>query len=624
MLRVDRLAFSHGTVPLFKDLSFNVHPGQRVGLTGRNGTGKSTLFGLILGTLTAESGDLDLPSGWRIATMEQEATVTDEPAIEFVQGGNEALTAVQTALETETDPTRLAELHTRMEDLDGYTAPARAAEVLHGLGFDHTVFDAPFSAFSGGWRIRLNLARTLMTPCDLLLLDEPTNHLDLEAIVWLEQWLNRFPGTVLLISHDRSFLDSCTEATLHLSRGSGELFNGNYTTSERIRAERLEFELASQAKRAARTQHIQAFVDRFRAKASKARQVQSRIKALERLKQTQVVADDSPYRIRFQNTDKVSNPLISMRAVELGYDSTTVLTSVSQSILPGDRIGVLGENGAGKSTLLKALVGELNPSGGDLARGKHCATGYFAQHQLETLDARATALDTVSIKHDTWTEQQVRDYLGGWGFPAEMIVRPVATLSGGEKARLVLALIASEQPAILVLDEPTNHLDLDMRDALAMALQDFTGAVIMVAHDRTMLDRCVDEFWLVQDGSVQRFQGDLTDYTKNVRTHAVPTDQTSTNPGSKKHQRRERALKRGAEQSLRKEVSRLERDFERLSTQVAEIEQILADTETYQSMPADDLDRLLADAARKRSRLESVEEEWLKALAALEESQQAS
>ncbi|MEQ8689904.1 MAG: ABC-F family ATP-binding cassette domain-containing protein, partial [Pseudomonadales bacterium] len=461
MLRADEVSFRRGDEVLFENLSFVVHPGQCVAVAGRNGVGKSTLFNLIRGQLSTDTGELSYPQNWQLGWLEQEVTPTQRPALDYVVDGHRKLREVEAQLEATKDSEAQAldhlELHSQYEDLGGYEAEAKAGEILSGLGFSTEDFSKPFADFSGGWRIRLNLAQALMSPCDLLLLDEPTNHLDLETIMWLEQWLKRFTGTVLIIAHDRAFLDACSDHTLYLSQRSGRLYSGNYSSCERQRAEQLAQEQAVQAKQQAQAAHIQQFVDRFRAKASKAKQVQSRIKALEKLQFTLTVQLDSPYSVKFKNPRQVSNPLFSLRKLALGYGDTRVLEDISQSVLPGDRIGVLGANGAGKTTLLRALVGDLPPQSGELVRGQHCAVGYFAQHQLESLNLEQTALSYLTSYREDWREQQCRDFLGGWGFNAEMITRPIRTLSGGEKARLVLAVIALDEPAVLVLDEPTNH-----------------------------------------------------------------------------------------------------------------------------------------------------------------------
>jgi ATP-binding cassette, subfamily F, member 3 len=617
MLRADNLQFRRGQEVLFEHLNFIVHPGQRVAIAGRNGVGKSTLFQLILGELDIDDGELEVPTQWVIGHMEQEAEVTDRPALEYVVDGHQQLRKVEDALAHTQEPNKLAQLHADYQDLGGYEAHAKAGEIMSGLGFSSEDINKPYREFSGGWRIRLNLAKALMTPCDLLLLDEPTNHLDLEAIMWLENWLMRFEGTILLIAHDRAFLDACASHTLYLTNRSGLLFTGNYSSCENQRAERMAQDLAVQAKIEAQAAHIQKFVDRFRAKASKAKQVQSRIKALERLQTSAIVQLDSPYTVGFKNPDKVSNPLFSLRDVCLGYGETRVLENLGQSILPGARIGVLGPNGAGKSTLLKALVGDLQPIAGELTRGQNCDIGYFAQHQLETLDENAKALPMLQDVRPDWREQQCRDYLGRWGFDASMVSRPIHTLSGGEKARLVLAVIALDEPAILILDEPTNHLDLDMRDALALALQDYAGAVVIVSHDRMMLDKTVDDFWVIDNHTLEVFRGDLQDYT-TARKNEV-TSGKGANTDSRKGARQDRAKQRASLKQLRDEVRNLEKQMQREQASLTELETKLADPQVYESLPASELDDMLAKAGKIRVSLGKTEERWLESSTRLDQ-----
>ena len=619
MLRLTDLTFERGDDVLFSGLDGVVYPGQRMAVVGRNGIGKSTLFKLVLGELESSRGSIEFPEDWRVGYMAQEVEANERPALDFVIDGDRELRRVEDQIAETEDPEKLANLYSLYEDLGGYQAMAKAGEILNGLGFDDQLVHEPYASFSGGWRIRLNLAQALMCPSDLLLLDEPTNHLDLEAILWLEGWLNRFPGAMLIIAHDRAFLDSTATSVMHLAGNGGKLYKGNYSAFEHQRAAELERQQAMAAKHQAQVQHIQQFVDRFRAKASKAKQVQSRIKALERMQTQAALHVDSDYRVNFSNPEKVSNPLFSFRDLVLGYEDNKVLHQVSQTILPGARIGVLGANGAGKSTLLKALVGDLRPLAGTMEKGQHAEIGYFAQHQLESLDTRNSAYETFIEIHPAMTPQQCRDYLGGWGFSLQMIERPISSLSGGEKARLVLSLLAAEQPAILVLDEPTNHLDLDMRDALALALQAYSGAVIIVAHDRNLLEKIVDEFWLIEDGSLKTYRGDLDDYTESRQQQAALTTPTSKNAvNSRKRQRQERAAVRKSEQDLRKTIKQLERDIEQGAAALKSLEATLADKDTYAQMPADDLNALLAEAAAARKNIEALEEAWLAVSSKLE------
>ncbi len=617
MLQLIDISLRRGERKLFERLSCTVHPGQKASLTGRNGSGKSTIFELILNQLHPEEGDLLKPAGWRLAHMAQQVALSDRGALDYVLDGHKPLRRVQRKLahaERKGENLELAHLHAEYADVGGYEAEAQAGEILHGLGFAGVDFQRPFRDFSGGWRIRLNLAQALMSPCDLLLLDEPTNHLDLDTTLWLESWLQRFAGTLLIIAHDRTFLDAVTDHTLHLEHGHINTYRGNYSSFERQRADALAHQQTAYAKQQVQIKHMEQFVTRFRAKASKAKQAQSRLRALERMTVVAPVHAESPYRFSFTNPDKMSHPLISLQDVAIGYENQPVLSDIRQSILPGARIGVLGTNGAGKSTLLKCLVGKLEPIEGDVIFGQHAKVGYFAQHQLETLDARSTPLELLTDAKPDAREQWCRNYLGSWGFGADMVEQLVDTLSGGEKARLVLALIALTQPALLILDEPTNHLDLEMREALVLALQDYTGALILVSHDRSLLHRTVDDLWLVDSGRLQKFAGGLDDYTA-LRQPTVAKSVTH----AKRAQRQAAAEKRKRIQPLRKTIRKLEAKLDELGSELQSLEKRLADPEIYNTLPADELAELLTKAGKLRQKMNNAEQAWLMASEELEQ-----
>ncbi len=624
MLQAIDISFSRGETSVFSHLSCTVHAGQKTGLVGRNGAGKSTLFQLLLGRLQPDEGEVRVPPEWRIAYMAQQVRVTDRPLLEYIIDGHRELRAVERRMrdaETAGRDLELANLHATLADLGGYQAEARAGEIASGLGFETADFTRPFRDFSGGWRIRANLAQALMCPADALLLDEPTNHLDLDATLWLERWLGRFQGTLVIIAHDRDFLDAVTDHIVHLHDCLADSYRGNYSAFERQRAEVLSHQQAAYAKQQDEIRHIQSFIDRFRAKASKARQVQSRLKALERMQTMAPVYADSPYRFAFPDPEKMSTPLLTLTDVAVGYGDQPVLSGIRRTVLPGARIGVLGVNGAGKSTLLKCLVGALAPMSGELVRGQHSRIGYFAQHQLETLDAERSPLAQLAESQPGQKEQWCRDYLGRWGFSGDQADRPVRTLSGGEKARLALAMMALTRPALLVLDEPTNHLDLDMREALGLALQDYAGALLLVSHDRSLLKRTVDELWLVENGRVETYVDDLDAYTAG-RGGPVERAGAAAGDGESKPARRE-ARRAAAEQRrrlkpLQDRVRDQERKMESLSARLKEVESRLGDPDVYHSLPAEDLDSLLAEAGRLRQSLERAEEGWLEASTELE------
>jgi len=599
VLQLIDITLHRGERLLFDSLNLTVYNGHRAGVVGRNGVGKSTLFELVRGRILPEEGQVQRPETWRLAWLEQNVQPSPRSAIEFVLDGDVRLRGIERAIaaaEQAADDDALALLYSDYEDAGGYDARARAGEILGGLGFATGDFDKPHRAFSGGWRITLNLARALVTPSDLLLLDEPTNHLDLDATLWLETWVRKYEGTLLVIAHDRDFIDRCMGEIVHLADGKATSYRGNYSSFERQRAETLALQAAVHKKQQRRVREIHAFVDRFRAKASKARQAQSRLKELERMDLVAPVHAELPYRFSFTQPKKISNPTLSLDDAAIGYDAGAVLEEVTLRIYPADRIGVLGANGAGKTTLLRCLAGEHPPSGGSFTSGRHAEVGYFAQHQLESLD-----LDTSPMEHldeTGFTDQEARDYLGGWGFRGDDVHRRARTFSGGEKARLVLALIACRQPGVLVLDEPTNHLDLEMRQALALALQEYQGAVLLVSHDRHLLRQCADLFWLVADGRVTRFDDDLDAYTA-LRQPRATRDQAATN----------RKPRGRAARALRSEQRRLEARIEDLTRRIDEIDRHLGEPDLHEQ-PAE-ISRLATARRTTASELERTEAAWL-------------
>ncbi len=622
MLNIDHLSLRRGAKPLFRDATFQIHPGQRAGVTGANGCGKSSLFALLRGELSADAGDARYPSNWVVAHVAQETPPDPRPAMEYVLDGDEELRAIERGLaeaEAAGEGTRVAELHGRLDAIGGYDARARAARLLHGLGFAPGAELRAVAEFSGGWRMRLNLARALMCRSDLLLLDEPTNHLDLEAVVWLEGWLKAYRGTLLLISHDREFLDAVCTHVIHIEHEQATLYSGNYSAFERLRAERLAGQQAAYQRQQREVAHIRGFVDRFKAKASKARQAQSRLKALERMELIAAAHADSPFHFEFRAPDKLPNPLLRLEKVSAGYADRTILQGVSLSLAPGDRIGLLGVNGAGKSTLIKLLAGEMGPQRGELTPAGDLRIGYFAQHQLEQLRPEWTAFEHMRHAHPNVPEQEIRDYLGGFGFAGDMALAPVGPFSGGEKARLALALLVYQRPNLLLLDEPTNHLDLEMRDALALALQSFEGAMVIVSHDRYMLRSTADRLWLVHGGRVTEFPDSLDDYPRWLSEQEAAARPAATgdeavaeySAAARKDRKRNEAELRKRLQPMRRELARLEQEVARFGVEQAALSEALGDPGIYAEGEKARLMRALADKARVDELLDSTEEAWL-------------
>ncbi|MBD8596953.1 ATP-binding cassette domain-containing protein [Pseudomonas sp. CFBP 8772] len=629
MIRLQSLTLQRGPQRLLEDAELTLHAGQKAGLIGANGAGKSSLFALLRGELTPDNGDCLLPADWRIAHMRQEVDTLDRLAVEYVLDGDLRLRQVQhdlAAAEAAQDGAAQARLHSELDSADGYTADARARKLLAGLGFTNQQMERQVSDFSGGWRMRLNLAQALMCPSDLLLLDEPTNHLDLDAILWLEDWLKSYQGTLLLISHDRDFLDAVVDHVAHVEQKKITLYRGGYSAFERARAERLAQQQQAYDKQQAQRAHMEKFITRFKAQATKAKQAQSRIKALERMEELSAAHVDSPFDFTFRESTKISSPLMDLSDARLGYGDKAILQKVKLQLTPGARIGLLGPNGAGKSTLIKNLAGELEPLSGRMVRGENTVVGYFAQHQLDSLDAKASPLLHLQRIAPTEREQSLRDFLGGFDFRGARLDEPVLNFSGGEKARLALALIAWDKPNLLLLDEPTNHLDLEMRLALTMALQEFSGAVLVVSHDRHLLKSTTDNFLLVADGLVQEFDGDLDDYARwlvDYRLRNAPTSNTPVNVDKtdKKAQRQQAAALRQQLAPHKREADKLEKELGTLHEKLAKIEVALGDSGIYEAANKDKLRDLLADQAKLKSRESELEEAWMEALELLESMQ---
>ena len=639
MIVLKNIVLLRGVQRLLDDANLTIHPGRHIGVIGRNGCGKSSLFQLLLGELQLDGGDMNKPASWRMAHMAQEVSSSNRTALEYVLDGDAELRAVQAAIalaEVQHDHNssdaknndKLAHLYADLETLNGYDADYRAEQLLHGLGFTQSQCHVSVNSFSGGWRIRLNLAQALIARSDLLLLDEPTNHLDLDATLWLEDWLKVYPGTLLIISHDRDFLDNVVDEIVHIDNAKLDSYRGNYSAFETARAMRLAEQQATYEKQQRRVAEIEDFVRRFRAQATKARQAQSRLKELERMEQISLAHVDSPFHFTFRDSDKTSSPLLVLRHATIGYSADKpILTKVEVNLQPGSRIGLLGVNGAGKSTLVKAMVGDLPLLSGDRVCGEHLSIGYFAQHQLEALDIRASALLHIQRLSPNATEQVIRNFLGGFDFHGEKALEPIAPFSGGEKARLALALVVWQKPNLLLLDEPTNHLDLEMREGLTEALLTYNGALVVISHDRHLLRNTVDEFWCVHDGRVEPFDGTLEDYhafIKNPANTSVPvntagpTIQADRNI-DKKAQRQQAAQVRQQQGSIKKVIDRLEKSLLQTQNRLTEIEHALADTTLYEAQAKAQLQLLLEEQGKLRKQVDEIETDWFVAQEAMEQ-----
>ncbi len=608
---------------LLDNANATVNAGQKAGLVGKNGCGKSTLLALIKGEISTDSGSCMLPHTWTLAWVNQETPALEIPAIDYVIDGDRELRTLEADLETavaKNDVQAIANIHTRLDIIQAWTIHSRAATLLNGLGFSQEKLSQPVCSFSGGWRMRLNLAQALICRSDLLLLDEPTNHLDLDAIIWLEKWLKNYPGTLIIVSHDRDFLDSITDKILYIEHQKIYEYSGNYSSFERQRSATLAQQQALYRQQQEKVAQFQQYIDRFRAQATKAKQAQSRIKMLERMVLIAPAHVDNPFHFSFRTPENLPNPLIKMEKVSVGYSNCTILHSIKLNIVPGSRIGLLGQNGAGKSTLIKLLANTLRPQKGEFNLAKGVRLGYFAQHQLDILHPDESPLQHISHIAGRESEQQLRDYLGGFGFHGDKALSPVTTFSGGEKARLVLALLVWQRPNLLLLDEPTNHLDLDMRQALTEALMNFSGALIVVSHDRHLLRSVTNDFYLVHDSRVEPFEGCLDDYQQwltDLRSlqnssSNTPAKKMPDNQGHNKKDKKRHQLASGNNpQSLRKQLLSLEKELEKLSAELAAIEIQLNEPALYSITRRPDLDHCLQQQMRIKAELEVIEMNWL-------------
>ena len=620
MIEIKNLTLQRGSKILLDNATATINPRQRIGLIGKNGTGKSSLFALIKGEIGQDKGDLLLPKTWKLAAVAQETPALDTPALDYVLQGDAELQHFQAALaaaEAENDGMKQAELHAKLDEIDAYSAPARAAKLLSGLGFAQDEHAKPVKAFSGGWRMRLNLAQALMCRADLLLLDEPTNHLDLETVLWLENHLASLPCTQIIISHDRDFLNATTTQTLELAQQKLTLYGGGYDFYLKERAQRLANQQAAFAKQQAKIQHLQSFINRFKAKATKATQAQSRVKALEKMEKIAPAQLDNEFLFEFAAPEHLPNPLLKMERADLGYGAETVLKNISLSLENGARFGLLGVNGSGKSTFIKALSGSLKPQNGQIIRSDKLNIGYFAQHQLDTLRDDQSPVWHIQKLSPEAREQDIRNFLGGFLFVGDMATAPIAPFSGGEKARLALAMLVWQKPNLLLLDEPTNHLDLDMRHALTLALQSFEGALILVSHDRSLIEATTDQFLLIDQGSLKTFDGDLNDYRawrlaqENATAAPAQSSQSQSRKDTKRQEAQMRQERARRTKPVQQKIAQAEKEIAALTTAQQQCEAILSQESIYQPENKAKLQETLAKTNEIKVKLTKLEEEWL-------------
>ncbi len=639
MIFFSNLILKRGQTVLLENANATINPKQKVGLVGKNGCGKSSLFALLKNEIGAEGGEVNYPANWTLSWVNQETPALNTSALDYVIEGDRLYCRLQRELSqanTDNDGNAIARIHAQLDTIDAWTIQSRAAALLHGLGFSQDELQRPVKSFSGGWRMRLNLAQALLCPSDLLLLDEPTNHLDLDTVIWLERWLVQYQGTLILISHDRDFLDPIVNKILHIENQQLYEYSGDYSSFEIQRAAKLAQQTALYRQQQQKISHLQKYIDRFKAKASKAKQAQSRVKALEKMELIAPAYVDNPFTFAFRDPLSLPNPLVMIDKASAGYkvnesaveNTIEILCKIKLNLVPGSRIGLLGKNGAGKSTLIKLLAGELTALSGTVQLAKGVQLGYFAQHQLDTLRAEESALWHLQKIAPQHTEQELRNYLGSFAFHGDKVKQAVESFSGGEKARLVLALIVWQRPNLLLLDEPTNHLDLDMRQALTEALVDYQGSLVVVSHDRHLLRNTVEEFYLVHDKQVEEFNGDLDDYAKwlnDINTQSnenknggkAQSDNENSAQNRKEQKRREAELRQQSA-PLRKKTAEYEKQMEKLSAQLTQIERQLADSDLYEAKNKEKLTALLSEQVQCKKALEELEAEWLNAQEKLE------
>ncbi|TCS43819.1 ABC-F family ATP-binding cassette domain-containing protein [Reinekea marinisedimentorum] len=631
MIKLSNISLQLGGKSLLEDASVTFNPGERIAVIGANGTGKSTLFRVLQGELSVDAGECLVPKQWRLSHMAQEVDAVDRSALAFVLDGDKTLRQLEAELEQaqqQGDDHIIAECLGALDNYQAFNKQHQAEQLLAGLGFTVEQFQNPVGSFSGGWRVRLNLARALMCPADLLLLDEPTNHLDLHTCYWLEGWLRQFEGTLLFISHDRDFMDGVATQVVGFDQKKLTLYRGNYSQFERQRSERLAQQQAAFENEQRQREHLESFVRRFKAKATKAKQAQSRVKMLEKLTLEAPAIMSHGYDLSISAGGRVSDPVISLHDVNLGYGDKTILHNLNLSLHPGTRLGLLGVNGAGKSTLIKALSKELTPQQGHIHYGQNIEVGYFAQHQLESLDDDASPFLHIRRIDPDARDQDIKNFIGRFGFSGDRALEPVINFSGGEKARVALAMIAWKKPNLLLLDEPTNHLDLDMRESLNLALQQYEGAVILVSHDRYLLNTTAEEFWWVRDGRVEDYHGDLADYfqalLKAPTQQSNPLASTATAVGDKKAQRQARAAERERLKPLLRQQKAAEQKMEKLQLKLDAIENELADPTIYETVNKAPLQKALLEQGEVKAALEAAELDWMEASEALEEMQSST